>query len=142
MPTLNQPVKYTVAKVEEKKRLDTGAIIYKLGLVEANGEKLWPVEAFNPKPPPTEGSTETLIITDSEYGLKAKRPSQGGGGGRRPSDPEERKSIEAQVAAKLANEWAIAQLHASSGQTVLTGEQIAQATKDRMQAILEAKKLS
>jgi hypothetical protein len=133
---LNTPVAYAIRKVEEKKRLDSGAVIYKIGL-EVDGEKLWPVEIFNPKPPPAEGSTETLIVTDSEYGLKAKRPGQGGGGkgGRSPADSA---SIEAQVAAKLAVEWGAMQYRNGEG-PLLTMEQLEQLTKGFAEAIRKAK---
>lgn len=50
-----------------------------------------------------------LSVEKSQYGPKAKRPGRGfgGGGGGRKSDPQERASIESQVAIKALTELVI-----------------------------------
>lgn len=60
-------------------------------------------------PPPSEGSEFTGELEESQYGWKLKLPDgvggKGGGGGGRPrTSPEERRSIERQVSAKIAAE--------------------------------------
>lgn len=109
----DQPTEFTVAKVEEKKTLDTGAVIYKLGLVAPDGEKVWPTEMFCPKgtTPPSEGNNETLILTAPKqegWAPGVSRPRKGGGGGRGGRSPQNDASIEAQVALKCAIQWALA----------------------------------
>lgn len=99
---------FKVARAEIKKTLSPKdgkgpATVIKLGLVAPNGEKGW-AEFFCPDGtlPPGEDTSETLILENSDYGLKAKRPRKGGWGGNKKNDA----SIEAQVAFKGAIELA------------------------------------
>lgn len=63
-------------------------------------------------PAPNIGDTLTGVITDKNGYFKFKKARQGGGfggnGGSRPRDPQERESIERQVAAKVASDLLVA----------------------------------
>ena len=132
-----QPTEFTVAKVEKKKQLDSGAIIFKLGLVNGDGEKFWPVEMFCPSgtTPPAEGNKETLVAKPPKqegWAPGVDRPRKGGGGGGNRRSPQNDASIEAQVALKAAIQWA-------GYRQLEDPEEIPALTKTFARAIREAK---
>lgn len=108
---------FKVARAEIKKTLPPKdgkgpATIIKLGLVAPDGEKGW-AEFFCPDGtlPPGEDTSETFILENSDYGLKAKRPRKGGwGGGGRKVDPAEDAARQAMIIAQSARTAAIEEM--------------------------------
>ena len=133
-----QPTAFEIKKVEEKKKLDSGARIAKLGLVAPSGDKFW-AELFVPANGqwPSEGKENFIIeqADNPQWLPKAKRPGGGGfgkKGGGNPRDPVEEAARQAMIIAQSARTAALEELRLAANAEAMTLNEIRRACDERV----------
>lgn len=101
--SIQLPTTGRVKKAKLEKTLDSGLKIWKVRV--GVGDQFIDAELAGGETAPPEGTE--LSVEESNFGPKAKRIRKGGGGRGRGNSPEDRASIEQQVAAKCLTELAV-----------------------------------